>query len=130
MFSFIPSPYLLAAKLSLGLAVVGGAFTLGHHAATVQEKAKQLDIEVAFQKAYSLQAANYQTIAIQYEELKNARVQANKANQKRVEQVVIRPLYDKQCMDDDGVFIANQALTGRSPAASQPDATLPQSHRP
>lgn len=128
MFPLIPSPYMLAAKLSLGLAVVGGAFTLGHHTATLQEKADRLVAEQAYQKAYAAQADSYQVIANQYEVLKHARLQANKANQKRVEQVASRPLYAQQCLDSDGLFIANQALSGRSTTASQPAPAVPQPH--
>lgn len=42
-----------------------------------------------------------------------------------VEKVVERPVYRAECVDDDGLRLANDALAGRAPDPGKPDGAVP-----
>ena len=46
---------------------------------------------------------------------------------KTVDRIVDRPVYQRECIDDDGLLAINAALTGIATAGRQPDGTVPAS---
>jgi len=44
---------------------------------------------------------------------------------KKVDRIVDRPVYIRNCLDDDGLRMANEALTGAPAAVAEPDAAMP-----
>lgn len=64
----------------------------------------------------------------QAEELEQARAKREiiyRTITKTVDRIIDRPVYHTDCLDDDGLRIANEALTGTPAAAGQHDAALP-----
>ena len=65
---------------------------------------------------------------VQAEELEKARADREiiyRTITKTVDRIVDRPVYRSDCIDDDGLRIANEALTGAPAAAGKPDAAVP-----
>ena len=88
----------------------------------------QADIIKEQNATADLLAAAARQANAQAEELEQAKAKREiiyRTITKTVDRIVDRPVYRSDCLDDDGLRIANEALTGTPAAASQPDADLP-----
>lgn len=103
------------------LALAGGGFYAGAKVTNNSWKAGMLDAEI--KHASALKEANDRN-----NELARA-LEASRANirtvfktiEKRVEKVVDRPVFLRECFDDDGLRLANEALTGQASDPGEPD---------
>lgn len=80
----------------------------------------KLVYEAAAQQLKDAEAAKAQKAATTLEQ-DNANAQVEtKAREKIVTKIIERPVYRDRCFDDDGLSIANSALTSKGATASQP----------
>ena len=114
--------YLLAVSVVMAFATGGW---IGHR---LTAASYQADV-IAEQQAH---AAAVQAAAEQAnrhaEELEKARAQREivyRTITKEVDRIVDRPVYLNVCLDDDGLRVINEALTGTPAAAGEPDAAMP-----
>jgi hypothetical protein len=104
--------------LAIGL-VCGAWFYAGHHAVEEYKEAQKIEQAEATKK----QQDKYDELAGKYETLRDTRAANAKTIIREVEKVVERPVYRNVCIDDLGVSIANEALSGTG--ASKSDAAVP-----
>lgn len=96
---------LLEVLLAIGL-IAGAWFYAGHRA--VEQYRQEVALEQA--AANAAQQARYETLAGEYETLKLKRAENARTIIKEVEKIVDRPIYSVQCLDTDGLRIANEAI--------------------
>ncbi len=135
MFGF--SPWIILGVLVMTLSVSGGAYFKGRADMYDREELKIADLrnEAAAnaeadqekrQKAFMDAANNY--------EVSNAQAKVRyRTITESVDRIVDRPVYRDRCIDDDGVRLAQLALSGvavKAPDPSQPDAGMPDANAP
>jgi hypothetical protein len=106
------------------LALVACGFGAGVKVTNDHWKAEML--EAAEDHQYALAKAYERNNAI-VRELEESRANVRtvyKTITKRVERIVDRPVYVRECLDDDGLHAVNDALRG-SASPRQPDPALP-----
>ena len=116
-------------RLGLWIATVLALFAAGFFTgARITAASYQADIIKEQNATADLLAAAARQANAQAEELEQARAKREiiyRTITKTVDRIVDRPVYRSVCLDDDGLRIANEALTGTPADTSQPDATLP-----
>jgi hypothetical protein len=105
--------------LVLVLASLFGAYTWVRHDAVSDYK-----VELMLEKAEDdkAQQDKLNTVSAELETLKAMRADNAKVVYKTVEKIVTRDVYRNDCIDSDGLSIANQALSGGS--STKPDAVV------
>jgi hypothetical protein len=107
-----------AAALTAGGAYVAQRMTAASYQADIikEQAAKAAAIKAAAEQANQ-----------HAEELEKARAKREiiyRTITKRVDRIVDRPVYINDCLDDDGLRIANDALAGSATTAGEPDAAV------
>lgn len=117
-----PLMYLRIALLAASL--IGG-FTAGYkveswHANALQKAA--VEAAVAEYKGEA-EKANVQSAALE-QQLEKSHAQT-RAQAQQLASILARPIYSRDCLDDDGVRAANSALTGAPAPAGGPAGPVP-----
>lgn len=111
----------IAAAIAIGLFLWGLHYKIWHNGYTAHEQ----EVAIAQIKANNEAQEKYARISQDLETLKNMRAENAKVITKTVEKIVTRDVYHNNCIDSDGLSVANAALSGSSPII--PNATLPPS---
>jgi hypothetical protein len=114
---------LLQIKILIAIVVTGLCWWLYAEIGDRAVDAYKADQEVIQRELDGKQRAEYNKLSIEYEELKNKRQDDARVITKQVEKVVTRDVYRNICLDDDGLRIINEAISGTSP--TKPDAEMP-----
>jgi hypothetical protein len=120
------NPYLIIGALVGAIAIAGASYFKGRADGTAagevkmarmvdeSRKAREAEATAAYRKAEKLEVANAEAKIVY------------RAITKEVDRIVDRPIYrDGICFDDDGLRIANDAITGKIAPPAKPDPTLP-----
>jgi hypothetical protein len=100
----------------------GSAYTLtSEHYGAKAAKQQQVAAE-----AYQARTVELNQVSAELERARNDRKTVYRTITKRVETYIDRPVYVRECVDDDGLRDINAALSGTA-NPGQPDATLPAS---
>ena len=114
------------AAVAAGLFIAGG--WIGHSVTAASYRADIIKEQQAAAEAVAAAAARANE---QAEELEKARAQREivyRTITRQVDKIVDRPVYRGDCLDDDGLRITNEAITGAPAAASQPAAAVPKAN--
>lgn len=103
---------LIEIGLAIALAYIGYQW-IGHQAVT-EYKAS---VAVAQAEADRKQLIEYNKVAQELEELKAKRAENAKVIRHTTERIISKEpiVYSAQCLSDDGMLVANQALSGSAP---------------
>lgn len=101
--------YLIACAIVISL-FVGGYY----YAYDNGYDAKEFEVREMQNKADKEAREKYELVASELETLKNKRQENARTITKVVEKIVERPVYSNQCVDADGLQLANDAIQGRS----------------
>jgi hypothetical protein len=124
------NPWIILATVLALMGVVGGAeyngYSRGEAKITAEwdiAKAKQMK-DTADEITHIQTQLNSATADL--EKAKNERQIIYKTITKKVDRIVDRPVYLNACIDDDGLRLANAALTGKAATdPGQPDPAVP-----
>jgi len=123
MLSFL-GPY----KYAILGGIVAVIFGVGFYRGYVYEHEKALVLQAQQEKAaaeaYRKQVEMFDEISKALEEEKQNIKVKYVTIEKEVERIVDRPIYLRACFDDDGLRLANSALT-KGPYSSEPASTVP-----
>lgn len=115
-------------KIVLAMILVGFMFwaydEVGDRAVD-QYKAEQA---VLVAQADKVQRERYNALEGRYEALKSKREYNERVIVKNVEKIVTRDVYRNVCIDDDGLRLINEAISGRNPA--KPETEMPPNPTP
>lgn len=120
----LPSPYALLTYIVVAVGLFGMGTYTGWHEKSLRVDAANLKTEtVAFEK-FQAQEIVFNNLSQTLElKLQEARL-VTLTITKQVDQVVRDPLYDRACLDDAGLQLANQAIVGTTADPSKPDGRL------
>lgn len=107
------------------VALFAGGFLTGSRITAASYQADIIKEQQAAAQAVAEAAAKANQHA---EELEQARAQREiiyRTITRQVDKVVDRPIYRADCLDDDGLRITNEAITGAAAAAGKPAAAVP-----
>jgi hypothetical protein len=110
---------LIAGLVGLSVGVSGTYKVVADHYRA--EAAAQKDADA---KAYQVRTLELNDVSAELERAKSEKQIVYRTITKRVETYIDRPVYQRECLDDDGLRDANAALAGRA-SASQSDAAVP-----
>ena len=106
-------------ELGLAFLILFGAYMwVGNHA--VEQYKQELVVEQA--KVNDAQQKKYNLVVGELEELKLKRQDNAKVLYKQVEKVITRDVYRNVCLDDDGLRLINEAISGGR--TSEPTTTV------
>ena len=124
------NPYLLLGLLVAFIATAGGSYFKG----MADEKARcTVRIDKLQNDAITLrqlEAERANQIAAELEKKNALSREANRILNNRLNTVVARPVYAARCLDDDGLRLANTALTGQALAPAGPAPVVPATQPP
>jgi len=103
------------------LVLAAGGFIGGYRVSTDHWKAQLVTAQVEHDEEIRHANLVNNAIAAQLEESRANVRTVYKTITKRVEKIVDRPVYVRECFDDDGLSIANDALRGQAPDPGKPD---------
>jgi hypothetical protein len=118
---------LLAAALVA--AFVAGAMVNGWRLSAKYD-AERITAAKAAKEAYDAKAKQYNEAAQALEVARNEREIVYRTITKQVEKVVERPVYRNVCLDERGVQLINDALSGRTADPGKPAPALPAADAP
>jgi len=110
----------------LALAIIGslGGISYKIHDAGYQQAKQECERAAAEQREAEAKQASKAATKLEASDAK-AKVVYRTIRQ-TVDKVVEKPVYRNVCLDDPGLRVANDALSGRAPAATaKPDGTVP-----
>lgn len=117
--------YLRLAEYAVLIAFLFGCyFWIGNHFVD-EYKQKEATAQAIADK---VQQDKYNKLASDYETLKLTRASNAITIQKQTERIIERPVYSNQCFDNDGMHVANQAISGAS--APVADTKMPSDKTP
>ena len=107
------------------LALTAGSYFKGRADANSNCAVKIAAMEAASQKIKDTEAAKAQKAAQSLEQ-DNANAQVEtKAREKVITKVVTHTIYSRECFDNAGRLLVNDALTNKSATPAKPDKPLP-----
>lgn len=106
-----------AAIFSAG-AMSGYKVTADHYTAAAAKAQKEAA------EAYQARTVELNQVSAELEQAKNDRKTVYRTIVRNVETYIDRPVYQRECLDDDGLRDANTALAGRA-GTGQPPAAVP-----
>lgn len=120
------NPTAILIGLVLWLGTCAGAFFYGEHVESLSCAATnaRADKKAADQKDKDALKQNAPSVALEQSNA-DAKI-VYRTITKTVDKIVERPVYRNVCLDDDGLRAANDALSGKTTAAGQPNSTVQQ----
>jgi hypothetical protein len=109
----------LIAALALLIALIGSHW----YVLNMGRRLERTDWLAAQIKADAAATSKYNAVAQQLESAKNERQIVTQTITKQVIKLVDRPVYLNSCLDDDGLLLAQAAITGKNPG--QPASAVP-----
>jgi len=107
-------------EIAVVFAVLGGAYWWVYNQGVSHERKKSTAEQVV---ANNEAQAKYNLVAEQYETLKGKREKSAEVITKVVQKIVTRDVYHNVCIDNSGLQLANEALSG-STDSSKLDAAV------
>lgn len=101
----------LSAKLLIVVAVAIGAFFYGQHVSNTSWDAKLATEQAQAAKQEEAAAVKLRDAQTQLDDTLAQQTQQNATVQKRVTVIEQHPIYKNQCLDQDGINAANDALS-------------------
>ena len=101
------------AKLGEYLIVIAVFFGIGYYVYDSGYKQCTEDMIAKQAKADKIQQDKYNTIAQELEDTKKNREDNVRTITKTVSKIIEKPVYTNNCLDNSGLSIANQAISGR-----------------
>lgn len=118
----IPNPWLiLGALAAASFIAVSGWIGGAHHEAEQDQLRRDAELQAAHER-YVADDKRLQAVAGDLEAARAARKASHDQNVRIVERLVDRPVYRADCLDDDGLRLANAALAG---SAADPGVAAP-----
>ena len=99
---------------------------IGHSVTAASYRADIIAEQQAAAKAVAEAAAKANQHAEELEKTRAQREIIYRTITRQVDKIVDRPIYRADCLDDDGLRITNEALTGAPAAAGRPAAAVPE----
>lgn len=118
------APYAGALRALLIVALALALFRAGMVAQRNADAAERVRVLNEQFRAYEHKAGELDALAAQYEVMKNERQQKIEIIRQTTERIVERPVYRGECLDDDGLRVANAAIAGRADSGESA-ATVP-----
>lgn len=105
-------------------------FAGGIQFANGRTAARELAVQVAATERYHAKEIELNAVASLLEESRAATAEAAMLTAKQVAAIGNRPIYMRDCFDDDGLRIANDALRGTASHPRKPARKVPASSSP
>ena len=113
---------MISPTLLIGAAAIVVAFGAGYKVADNAAAKREAKAVLAAHKAYEEKADDYLRLSAAYESLRTERAAKAAKLVTKIERIVERPAYAGDCLDDDGLRVVNEALTGASNPSEPVDA--------
>jgi hypothetical protein len=110
---------LIAGLVGLSLGVSGTYKVVADHYRAEAAAQKEADA-----KAYQVRTLELNDVSAELERAKSEKQIVYRTITKRVETYIDRPVYQRECLDDDGLRDANVALAGRA-SSGEPAPAVP-----
>jgi hypothetical protein len=110
---------LIAALVGMAVGAGGAGKVVADHYRAEAAQQKEADA-----KAYQARTLQLNDVSAELERAKSEKQIVYRTITKRVETYIDRPVYQRECLDDDGLRDANAALAGRA-SSGEPAPAVP-----